>query len=717
MGNGGLARHPGAIWLTFQPLSFYVPHVGDLRPYTYFRPKNCVASHLLQLGRMSIRCVCHRVAPLLAVLASACADMEFEAGARPVHGHDSFAPQRPPTIPSKLLDYELHAPIVRKPARAQFAGPRRITQKVLLLTADEEQPSYLAARDALLRMGVPFQMVNAAEQEITDALLTDQQSTCHFSAVVFSTSGLGYLDPITGTWGSALSQDEWQRITNFQIECSAREAVWYAWPSADLGLAYVGTFSSDDTVPATIANPGFFKRVPGNATIAYQHAAGYRAAGIGGTMTKPIVTDSEGFMLLATYTRPDGTEVIVSMVDSNPYLLHALALEYDIIRWLTRGMFIGQKQTYLAPQIDDLFISNDMWRVDLHANPADSTTTFRITGSDLTNIATWQSSLQARLPAGSSFRTIMAYNGLGTTEGYSPDTSLLAVATNSGGTFEWLNHTWGHDNMDAMTRAEATSVITQNCDTGASLGLSGLSCDELVTPDISGLASAEVIQGMIDAGVRYVVSDTSRAASDPRFAANPGDNPSFNVGRDSPLDARVYQVPRHPTNVFYDVKDPTDMVDSYNTRFPGSASYAQILDLNTSWPLLYLLQGDLDPLMFHQPNLAAYDAAGHSLYGDFVDALVTKYVALSNAPVITLSQRAIGEAMKQRGALEGCNPSAVIVESSSGGRALELSSSAACTIPVTGLSAAQAGTVQIYAGDTITSVPMPPGGGTVSIPL
>lgn len=672
-----------------------------------------MAPHLLSAGCMSI-CRASRVALPLLLLASACAD--FEPGAPHASVHvDSQAPQRPPVIPSKPLEYKLHAPNDRKPIRALLAGPRRITQKVLLLTADENQPSYLAARDALVRMGVPFQAINAVNQEVTDALLTDQVSTCNFNAVLFATSGLGYWDATLDAWTSALTPEEWQRIASFETSCSAREAVWYAWPSPDLGLTYVSAFTSDDTVTGVVANPAFFKRVPATAQLTYEYAAGYRAAVTDATTT-PIITDTAGNVLLATHTRPDGSEVMTSTVDSNPYLPHALALEYDMIRWLTHGMFIGEKHTYIAAQIDDLFLSNDMWRLDLHANPEDDTHTFRIAGTDLTKLVTWQQGLKARLPAGSSFITTMAFNGVGTTTDYTSDRTLLKAAKNAGGKLHWLNHTWDHENMDDMSKADAKSEVQHNCNKARNLGLAGFSCLELVTPDMSGLGNLAAVQGMIAAGTRSVVSDTSHVASDPRFADNPGDNPSFNVGRVSALDSRLYQIPRHPTNVFYDVMDPTGLVDSYNTRYPGSLTYAEIRDLNASYPLLYLLQGDIDPLMFHQANLAAYDGT-HSLYGDFIDTLMNKYLALSTAPVVTLTQRAIAEEMKQRAAFDACNATAVIVESSSG-RSLELSSSAACTIPVTGVSGSGAiGGLEIYAGDSITSVAMPAGGGTVTLPL
>jgi hypothetical protein len=662
---------------------------------------------------MSI-CRASRVALPLLLLASACAD--FEPGAPHASVHvDSQAPQRPPVIPSKPLEYKLHSPNDRKPIRALLAGPRRITQKVLLLTADENQPSYLAARDALVRMGVPFQAINAVNQEVTDALLTDQVSTCNFNAVLFATSGLGYWDATLDAWTSALTPEEWQRIASFETSCSAREAVWYAWPSPDLGLTYVSAFTSDDTVTGVVANPAFFKRVPATAQLTHEYAAGYRAAVTDATTT-PIITDTAGNVLLATHTRPAGSEVMTSTVDSSPYLPHALALEYDMIRWLTHGMFIGEKHTYIAAQIDDLFLSNDMWRLDLHANPEDDTHTFRIAGTDLTKLVTWQQGLKARLPAGSSFITTMAFNGVGTTTDYTSDRTLLKAARNAGGKPHQLNHTRDHENMDDMSKADAKSEVQHNCNKARNLGLAGFSCLELVTPDMSGLGNLAAVQGMIAAGARSVVSDTSHVASDPRFADNPGDNPSFNVGRVSALDSRLYQIPRHPTNVFYDVMDPTGLVDSYNTRYPGSLTYAEIRDLNASYPLLYLLQGDIDPLMFHQANLAAYDGT-HSLYGDFIDTLMNKYLALSTAPVVTLTQRAIAEEMKQRAAFDACNATAVIVESSSG-RSLELSSSAACTIPVTGVSGSGAiGGLEIYAGDSITSVTMPTGGGTVTLAL
>ncbi|HSD87134.1 MAG TPA: hypothetical protein VLB44_06450, partial [Kofleriaceae bacterium] len=127
------------------------------------------------------------------------------------------------------------------------------------------------------------------------------------------------------------------------------------------------------------------------------------------------------------------------------------------------------------------------------------------------------------------------------------------------------------------------------------------------------------------------------------------------------------------------------------------------------------LQGDIDTLMFHEANLADYDGDEHSLLGDLVSAGARKYLALQNAPILTLSQSAIATAMKERDAFNNCGATATIVESTTG-RELQLTSSEDCNVPVTGLSASAYGSVEQYAGDPITTLTLF-GGEVLSIPL
>ncbi len=655
------------------------------------------------------------VAPVLgALLLSSCTAPDD--GIEGNHGEHAHAPPELPRLPSAPLGQLKHGSIARVRAAetdvmtegsARVSGKRRITQKILLLGATGEEPAYLAAKAALDRLGVPYRALIAANELVTGPLLSDGVSTCHYSGVIIGTSSLGYVTP-SGAWASAMEPAEWQELADFEAACSAREVVWYGWPGAEFGLAPGPEFTSDAAVDAklTVAGQNLFKRVKKTATIPYRHSYGYRATIADPTNTQALIQATDGSVLLATHTGADGRETMVSTVDSSPYLTHSIVLEYDFVRWVTRGMFIGQKRAYFGPQIDDLFLANDMWSTTLHAN--DPATQYRIAGADLQAFASWQTARQAGLPAGSTFKTYLAFNGVGASTSEYADTSLLLAARNNASKLVWMNHTWDHENLDSMSRTDARIEVSKNCQRAFALGFQGFSCAELVTPDMSGLNNANAILGMLDAGVKYVVSDTSITAA--LRPGNPGTNPAFNVGRYNPINPRLYHLPRHPTSIFYDVSTPETESDEYNTIYRSyygrDLSYDEILDKDSEFGLFYLLQGDIDPLMFHQANLRRYNpgaTAARSIYGDWVDAVFAKYLAFFDAPILTLSQVQIGDAMQARGKFDACGLTATIVEGATT-RSLELRATGGCTVPVTGLSAAAYGQVQNYAGEPTTSL-------------
>jgi hypothetical protein len=277
--------------------------------------------------------------------------------------------------------------------------------------------------------------------------------------------------------------------------------------------------------------------------------------------------------------------------------------------------------------------------------------------------------------------------------------------------------------MDLMTRTAAASEVTRNCALATRYALSGFSCTEAVTPDMSGLTNPNAVLGILDAGARYVVSDTSITAEVAAArGTTPGDNPSFNVGRINTMDARLYQVPRHPTSIFYDVFTRAAAVDEYNTIYRSywgrDLSYDELISTDTLFGLHYLLSGDIDPLMFHQGNLRRelVGTTYHSLAGDWVAASAMRFVALVNLPILTLTERGIATAMQARAAFNACGATATYVEGAvTGSDTLELQSTGTCSVPITGVTSTL-GTVEIYAGVPTTEVSMTPGVVTV-IPL
>lgn len=623
-------------------------------------------------------------------------------------GHSQLESPELPRLASGPLPDVTHGSGLRGAKVAPLVGPRRITQSILLLAATGEEPSYLSAKAALERLGVPHRTLIATTEALSAAMLTDDVSRCHFSGVIVATSGLGFWNATTAAWESALSPQEWQDLAAFELACSARELVWYGWPSAAFGLEATGEFGVDSAVDGTLSPEGKarFLRVRDTATIPYRHSYGYHARIMDPAATTPLVVTAAGSVLLARHVAPDGREVMVSTVDSSPYLTHAILLEHDLVRWVTRELFVGKRRAYLTAQIDDIFLDNEMWVV---GEGNRGTTSFRISGGDLSAFVAWQRARRATLPAGSSFITEMAFNGAGTQTAQYPDSSLVLAARLAGSQLTWLNHTWDHDSMDGMSQAAAAQEVSRNCSLARQMSLHGFRCADLVTPDVSGLGTPAALAGMYEAGVRYVVSDTS--ITEAIRPGNPGTNPSFNVGRPNPIHAGIYQVPRHPTSIFYDVSTPAAETDEYNTIYRAywgrDLTYDEILDKDSEFGLFYLLQGDIDPLMFHQANLAAYDA-NRSLYADWVDAVLAKYLALTDAPIQSLGLAETGAAMKQRGRLDACGLAVTIVESS-GPRTLEIAATNACTVPITGLAATSAGSVEMYAGEPTTSIVMAAG--------
>lgn len=591
------------------------------------------------------------------------------------------------------------------------SAPKRVTQKVLVLTASESTPSFLAAKSALDRIGIPYFV--AGPGAIPELWRSEGGvNICNFNSVLF------------GLAGDITSEAERQQIANFELACGAREAVWYGWPTPEFGLQYVDGSASSTftaTVDATTTARAFFSRVKSTAQIPVTDAWSYPTTVLD-TATIPLLRNAGG-VIMAIHRTSDGREVLMSTLNSNPYLPHALLLEHDMLRWLTKGMFVGKKRTYFTAHVDDVFLDNFMWDPD-----ANETTeiegvsrTFRISADDMTEFVSWQSAFKATLPSGSTFITDMAFNGLGITSTADP---LVVASRNAGAKLTWLNHTWDHENMDLMLRADAKAEVRRNCRRARDLKLNGFSCVDLVTPEISGLTNPGAVLGMLDAGVRWVVSDTSR--TEVLYPMAPGDNPSFNVGRSNPIDARLYQIPRHPTTVYYNVDTPEVHADEYAfmyadywaSRGNPTIDYAFVQDKGTDFAFAYMLQGNIDPLMFHQANLANYARpdAYRSLYSDYVKSTFAKYLAVSSAPILTLSQVQIGRAMIERDKLNKCGATATVVESALGTRSLELRAVNGCTIPVTGISKGQYGRVEAYGTERTTNVTLAPGG-IVTIPL
>ncbi len=599
--------------------------------------------------------------------------------------------------PRSLLLPDVKAP-ARTRARRAAAMPRAVGMRVLLITPDEARASYQAAAAALQRIGVPHDLLLSSEETLDADRLYDDSGACRYAGVILSHSGLSWDDG--SGWTSSFSDQEWAALAEYEQSCGAREVIWYAEPSADLGLAETGSFGEEDSETAFLNDDGAarFPYLVRGAALPITEVFGYLALVADPATTTPLLANADGGVLAAVHTRADGSEVLALLVDGGPTSLHSQLLEVGIVDWVTRGLFIGKRRIYLAPQIDDIFLASLLWS---------STSTYRMTKDDAGRLRAWTDDLRGRLPAGSSFRNQLAFNGAGAQTGAFADQSVVTSLRASEDEFFWINHTWDHENLDSASQDAAEEEIDKNCDQADDWGLTYFHCTEAVTPEITGLDNPDVVAGLVAAGVRHVVSDasyTEEVAPD-----NPGSNPSPNVGRPNPHDHSLLQVPRNPTNVFFDCSTQAEEVGLYNElyrdHFGRDLTYDEILEEDTTLALSDLLAYSVDPIMFHQANLRFWsDGAWHSLYTDWIDRLVARFTALVDLPIIGLQMSNVAQVMQERAALDRCQLSATL---SADRKQIHLESIGACVVPITGLDAPAAGQVEMYAGVPTTHVTMP----------
>jgi hypothetical protein len=271
--------------------------------------------------------------------------------------------------------------------------------------------------------------------------------------------------------------------------------------------------------------------------------------------------------------------------------------------------------------------------------------------------------------------------------------------------FYWVSHTYDHPTLDGIGYAAARAELTMNNDVAKKIRLSNYSTTSLVTPNISGLHDAQVMQAIVDAGIKYVVTDTSVAGQE---------NPSPNVGLYNWMQPRVFMIPRRPVNLFYNVSTPADWTAEYNclyhTFFGRDLTYAEMLNFVSDQLLPYLLQGESDPWMFHQPNLVAYDGR-HTVLTDLLDLTLEKYYGYFTLPILSPSMDALGKIVEMRTRLQSAQIDAAIQPDGS----IQIASNAEVTVPITGLARAGAET---YGGQALTRVAVKAGTAvTVGVPV
>jgi hypothetical protein len=605
------------------------------------------------------------------------------AGVQP-HRHDVLPGPVPYITPSTPL-----APgtAPSEAASVPWAGdsggrPGAMMMRVLVISADGNEPSFQAAMAALDEMGIPAQaFIATRDGPLTPDKLV-QGDIARYYAVILATSTLAYGSG--PRYATAFSAQDWATLAAFESRFRIRRLMMYTYPDPEYGFQAVsGSGPATKTARLTAEGRRIFSYLKPDADIVVRNAWLYRARPAPGAV--PLLVTPDGDALAVVKRFPDGRETLGFAMDSNAWLLHTRLLIPGAITWVTRGVYLGERRVYLNPQVDDLFFDDDRY-----AGPP-----YRITAAELEHAALWQRAVRTQ-PLTKGFRLALAFNGEGSEHFFVPQTAtdpdppveptedpLTDEAVRVQDQFEWISHTYAHTNLDATTEPQTEWELRANDLVAQFLGFTHYSRETLVTPDISGFQNQAAMLAAARRGVRYVVSDWSRA--DQRA-------PRFNTGIRNAYEPRILEIPRYPTNIFYNVTEPGELVEEFLAIHPDFCrlfpdrcplTYERLLDFESDTQLGYLFTYDINPMMFHQANLREY-ATGHTLLADLFAALLAKYEALSALPIRTLSMAEIGRAMERRAAYDDAGIVGILVP---GEQLSVTATNGPATVPITGVRA------------------------------
>ena len=241
---------------------------------------------------------------------------------------------------------------------------------------------------------------------------------------------------------------------------------------------YQDTTNAAYPVTLTSAGRGVFKSVQPEAKVPVRYAYTYLAnpEPASGITATPLLQDSSGNTVAALAPSQDGRERLVLTSAQSPYLIHTQLLGYDLIDWVTQGVFLGQRKAYLQVDVDDWFSTSDRWNPDTKAIDED---TFRISASDALATLTQQTALRSRFPLARDFNYVQAFNGayadLSAPASCDPNAPspdpLTSVTRCMAASTYWLNHTYHHDDMDFTNYATSKNEVAKNNRVAKDLGL------------------------------------------------------------------------------------------------------------------------------------------------------------------------------------------------------------------------------------------------------
>ncbi|MGH2856146.1 MAG: hypothetical protein ACRDMJ_01530, partial [Solirubrobacteraceae bacterium] len=370
--------------------------------------------------------------------------------------------------------------------------------RLLLLGLTGTEPSFQAWRRYLSATGVPFDAVSLNRLQ-TQLQFTDGDGSARFQGLILADGEAIRI---------ALEPSQRADLERAERELGARRLTAYATPGPECGLAPASWAGPMEQIEAELTPRGrevfpYLRRRlpidPGSWAFLAPPAC---------DRFEVLVAGPQGSALVGIHCHPDGREEMVQLFDANADQAQGQVLRRGQLAWLTGGTYVGFDRNHLSMQVDDVLMGNHSWSVADHASDRRPQSSLRMRAADAGRVAAWARTRGLRLD--------LACNGAGAGAGGDP---LLAALLAGGQAFGWVNHTYGHANLDRATQAEIEAEIQRNLSWAQTAGVE-FEPEALVTGAHTGLANLtsspptdenpSLGPALRAQGIRYIACDASR---------------------------------------------------------------------------------------------------------------------------------------------------------------------------------------------------------------
>lgn len=578
---------------------------------------------------------------------------------------DSVTPEAPPVPPVELVP-------VRQEAPAAAPGPGEgVALRPLVIATSADDPVKEAWTSVLDSIGTPYDVWHAADRDVEMEDMVRPDGVGRYNAILLTTSGLLVEDD--GLYGSAFSWTEWDILWDYERTFGVRQVALTTAPGdfpEDYCLRPDGEeMVEDESASMTLTDEGheIFDYLREGAEIPLARSYVYRALPADYCDATPLFTDGS-HVLGVVSTTEDGRERAALSISLGPGELSTDLLGYGLVRWATKGVFLGEQRHWVNVDIDDWFGAT----LRLHADGTEGM--IRLTGPEVAAISEQQKKVRAEHELAEEFVLNLPYNA-GRFDTSSPaecsaeDTPdpLSSYTMCLSDEFRWINHTMNHPEMNSTDYATSLAEIKDNL-TAAAAGNLVVPSAVLKTPEYSGLgvynpdptsleaptdhglegSNDEMLRAASDAGVKYLHGNMSFESHRPGC---------FNCGIYHPLQPDLLVVPDWPTNIAFEAATPEEQTRLYNLVYGEDSDeeyslgrdsdYEEVVDREAGVALKHIASGSAYAHTLHQGNLHIY-STGKSLTFDWLDVVFDKYDSLYSVPLKTPDWQSLAGYVEER---------------------------------------------------------------------